>query len=282
MSENWRKLFVSRANAGKNTSKKTLKVPEVRSPLLTNFHRWAGKERVLKLTGKEQLDEAFGGNSWNLGNNLLANMLASPMRTDKVSRIKFPRDLLIQLKLVKTGDEKAGKLATLVPQIDLRKGKTSSYVANSLKLFGSKKVSLGNMVPSAVNDSNTVNISLTDIVLNKDLFTERYRTDMLRCIEDCMNQLHIRHYSEVPVTVEDWDVVLTYSRSNENDIEVVRLKQLPGEPTVIILNLKILENDSIGSLVNGKLKNHDTGVVLKFLKDERLIRLVYSLLNFSK
>ena len=282
MSKDWRKLFVSRGDGTKNSLKKTLKVPEVRSPLLTNFHRWAGKERVLKLTDKEQVTEAVGNSSWDLSKNLFANLLASPMRSDKASRFKFPRDLLIQMKLVQTGNENPGKLATLMPLINMKSGKSSSYVANSLKIFKGKKPSLGQLVPTAVNDSGIANISLSDIVLDKSLFTEKHQEELLQCIENCMTQLVDQRKSSVPVVVEDWDVVLTYDHNNDNDIELVRLKQLPKDPTVIILNLKVVENDSIRALINDKLKNHEVGVVLKFLKDERLIRLVYSLLNFSK
>ncbi|QEU60949.1 Rrg8 [Kluyveromyces lactis] len=282
MSKDWRKLFVSRGDGTKNFLKKTFTVPEVQSPLLTNFHRWAGKERVLKLTDKEQVAETVGNSSWNLSKNLFANLLASPMRSDKASRFKFPRDLLIQMKLVQTGNENPGKLATLVPLIHMKNGNSSSYVANSLKIFKGKKPGLGQLVPTAVNDSGIANISLSDIVLDKSLFTEKHQEELLQCIENCMKQLVDQRKSSVPVVVEDWDVVLTYDHSNDNDIEVVRLKKLPKEPTVIILNLKVVENDSIKDLVNDKLKNHEVGVVLKFLKDERLIRLVYSLLNFSK
>ena len=91
------------------------------------------------------------------------------------------------------------------------------------------------------------------------------------------------HYDNVePVVIEDWDIILTYDENNANDIELVKLKQVQSQPTVIILNLKLLENETFKQLLTGRLKNHELGIVLKILKDEGLIRSVYSLVNFSR
>lgn len=281
MTKDWKQFLVSR---GRKFTKKKLEAPKVQSPLLTNFHQWAGKKRLFEFNDSDEVSKVLGNESWGVSKNLFANILASPMRTDMSKRIKLPRELLIQIKLEPIkNDTNEGKLVALRPQLEISKGGNNSYICNSLRFLQGKRASLGQLVPNSVHSSNTCTLNMNEILMDKRLFTEKYQQDLSECITTLLESLCERTDKEnAPVTVEDWDVILTYDEKNNNDIELVKLKHLPSVPTVIILNLKLLDNDSIGRLINDKLRNHDIGVVLKFLKDERLIKLVYSLLNFSR
>lgn len=274
---NWKDLLVTEAKKG--NARRIARAPEVLSPLMTSFHKWAGKKRKLLFEDEKQYDTATGG-EWNLDKNLFAKILQSPIRMDHSSRFKVPRDLMIQMKLEPT-KEKDGRIAILKPQLENSAKLPSSYVGNSLKLFMGKKVNLGQLVPTFVHDSKTINISMNEIILDKSVFTEEYKHEMMNLLEKSLKDLLVLNENREKTVVENWDIILIYDKDNKNDIELIKIKGLQGEPLVVRLNLGLLENESLDDLINGRLKNHEVGVVLKLLKDERLISLVYKFLNFS-
>lgn len=156
---------------------------------------------------------------------------------DQASRVKIPRDLMIQMK-VEPVSNVPNKIAQLIPQLKPYNKGSSSYVANSLKLFEEKGIPLQQLIPAFVHDSRTVSISPDEINLDRKIFSEKYKADLIRLVETSL--LDRAHYDNVePVVIEDWDIILTYDENNANDIELVKLKQVQSQPTVIILNLKL-------------------------------------------
>lgn len=102
------------------------------SPLVTNFERWSDKRRKLYFEDdKAMLDE--GLQDFKLENNLFASMLASPMRCERLTRQRLPKDLLIQLKLKEL--QQAKHSLKLVPTALHQKGNKSSYLLNSGKII---------------------------------------------------------------------------------------------------------------------------------------------------
>ncbi|ODV98324.1 hypothetical protein PACTADRAFT_185195 [Pachysolen tannophilus NRRL Y-2460] len=67
----------------------------IKSPVLENFHKYSGKLR--KLSNTFRISES---NVADLNKNIFANMLASPLRQDRVSRLRVPKDFLLPMVFV--------------------------------------------------------------------------------------------------------------------------------------------------------------------------------------
>lgn len=259
--------------------------PTVTTPLLTNFTKWSDKKK--KLSFKSEKDFSSVLPNFHLEKNLLAQLLASPMRCDRVTRLKVPKDFLIQLKLKKLNNNEAerdaskrNKTLELLPLVEHSRISQSSYVSNSLQTLADKSTSFGKWIPMSVLTSDMRNFSVSEIDFEKNTFLSQYKQDMLHLIMEGLKELVTTQKERTPVILEDWDILVTYDASNPIDLELKTLSQT-DRLTIIVLNLARANSEELESMVNGPLKNNDSGIVLKFLKSESLVRLVYKLLAFS-
>lgn len=257
--------------------------PTIETPLLTHFHKWSGKKRLLYFSNEQ--DFANNLPILNLKHNIFAKLLSSPMRLDKFSKIKIPRDLLLQLKVQalksnSSNNENSNKLGRLVPMLVPNNKTQSSYVANNLRVI--YKSNLTSLLPKFIINSNIRYFELSDIELNKEIFAIEYKNQLESLVKSKL-ETFIKKQSKnpKPVLLKNWDVLITY---NANDDHVLKFKKLKNEDNsiIIILNLKSLENESLDVLINGVSRDENQGIILKTRKDGQLIKLIYNLVTFLK
>lgn len=101
-----------------------------RSPLLAHPEKWSGQRRVLDLKSVAHLPQN------SLNHNHYARALASPIRTDRVSKvIQVPRDLLLTLSIKRKDDQ-----LWLLPNVTSEKSLSSnSYITNSRRTLSAVK-----------------------------------------------------------------------------------------------------------------------------------------------
>lgn len=92
------------------------------SPLLTRFECWSDKKRKLFFQDyKEYAD--LGVTDFELDTNTLAGLIASPMRSERNSRSRAPKGLLIQLKPTSKKQ--------LKPIVHHYRSRVSTYICNN-------------------------------------------------------------------------------------------------------------------------------------------------------
>lgn len=107
-------------------TKPQAQAPIPTTPLLTNFENWSDKRRKLFFRDYKEYQDLKLPN-FKLETNTLAQKLASPMRSERNSRSRVPKDLLIQLKPVKENN----KRTTLKPIIHHYHNAVSTYICNN-------------------------------------------------------------------------------------------------------------------------------------------------------
>ncbi|AGO10078.1 AaceriAAR088Wp [[Ashbya] aceris (nom. inval.)] len=257
--------------------------PDIESPLVTHFHRWAGNR--IRLSFSEA--ELHAGESqrilpdWNLRGNLFAGLLAAPMRWDRLGNIRIPKSFLMQTKAKALAEPADGKLLRIVGVLDERGPGSSSYVPQSMTALQRAKQAM--FVPVALQQSDMRYFSTEEITVDKDALLVEYSAQLVSKVKEGLSALlAINETSHERVELEDWDVVVTYDPKNVNDIELRKCKGIPGSPVVIILNMCCLQCAELEELINLRLKNHEYGLVLKVLKNERLLKFMYRLITFSR
>lgn len=239
------------------------------SPLVTNFERWSDKRRKLYFEDdKTMLDE--GLQDFKLENNVFASMLASPMRCERLTRQRVPKDLLIQLKLQKLPDVQGAKHSLkLVPTALHQKGNKSSYLLNSGKIIKKNAKLSPSWIPIPALLSGMRYFKVSDVFIDRDNFLEEYSKETQEYLESELNK--VKNYETV---LRNWSIVVAYDEGNTNSIELLSM----GALEILKLNLGCLGCASpLRQIVEFK-SNHDLGFVLELPRDEKIVKLLYRLL----
>ncbi|AAS50453.2 AAR088Wp [Eremothecium gossypii ATCC 10895] len=268
---------------GRKMRKTRPTLPNVESPLVTHFHRWAGKRIRLSFLAAE-LGTREGQHilpDWNLRGNLFAGLLAAPMRWDRLGNLRVPKSFLMQTKARALEAPSDGKLVKIISVVEERGPGSSSYVPQSKAALQRAKQAM--FVPVALQQSDMRYFSSEEIAVDKDTLLAEYSAQLISKVKEGLEVLlSMSGTSHERVELEDWDVVVTYDPDNANDIELRKCKGIPGDPVVIILNMGCLKCTELEELVNLRLRNHEYGLVLKVLKNERLLKFMYRLITFSR
>ncbi|CCD22626.1 Rrg8p NDAI_0A04700 [Naumovozyma dairenensis CBS 421] len=165
-----------------------MKQPISPSVLLTGFERWSGKRKKLYFRSNNEITSKVS--NFNLRENIFANILSSPMRLDKVSRVKLPKELLIQLNITKhhtISTKKPLKLSAAVQNVG--EGK-SSYVLNNYKELSKLFKSAASWLPIPSSSSSNNYFNISDVHIDQNLLTE-YKELLLKTVSDgllgCVN-----------------------------------------------------------------------------------------------
>lgn len=248
------------------------------SPLLTNFEKWSDKRKKLYFSNENAM-KSKGLKDFQLKDNVFASLIASPMRCEKITRIKAPKDLLIQLKLKKLQNHHNGKYRLeLVPMAEHSKLNKSSYVVNSKNILRSQIRSATSWIPTPALISNMRYFNVSDVEIDKENFLKNYVEGLQQLIEDGLNSM-----GALPSIPElcDGDVVVSYDKENLRNFEILRLKSSEGNNKMAALfNLACLEDEKWAQLIIEKFKNHNMGIVLNLTREEKLIKRIYNLLTY--
>ncbi|CCK68418.1 Rrg8p KNAG_0A07650 [Huiozyma naganishii CBS 8797] len=236
------------------------KVAAVASPLLTNFEKWSGKKIRLNL-GKVEFE--------NLSENLFAQVLSSPNRLDRISRLKMPSDLLLQMKLDLSECSKSLKL----PLHSDKSGK-NSYVVNSLAMLKSKIKSAASVLPLHILASNNANMK--GVALNRDKLLRDYQDSMTETIASQLNRV-----SRVPKSVNQNDIFVVYDDKATSAIELREVTDPTNSKTstqVIVFNFAHLAPlQPLKQIIDSTT---DKRIHLSMASNQELIKLIFKYLSF--
>ncbi|AMD20690.1 HDL054Wp [Eremothecium sinecaudum] len=251
------------------------------SPLVKDFHKWSGKQRRLFYSQEDVDHDPRLGlmTNWNLTSNFFAGLLKSPIRLDKHSRAKVPRDLLIKLKMEELPPNEEGKLIKITPTFSDAKSLQSSYVSASSQVL--ENIFFRVLLPKSINGSAMRYYDKKEILSDKAALVDEFRESSLKLITEGLTALLNDQQSAAYKDLEDWDILVTYDTSNPNDIEIRKCQNLKNKPTIIMFNLKVLENKDLEDMFSSRVKNPHGGIVLKLLKNKILLNCMYKLIAFS-
>ncbi|SCV03113.1 LAMI_0H05578g1_1 [Lachancea mirantina] len=162
------KCLLRARKAVRQTSK-----PIDQSPMIENFHKWAGKKQKLYFQSVRDADlklRLFG-----LQNNVYADVLASPMRQDTIAKARIPRDLLLKLKLV----PKLKQSKDLIYEVDSAiccdetKG-IPFYVVNNRDFLMKNSKTHKQWLPVNLHTSQSRMIALPDVDFNVNRLLNRH------------------------------------------------------------------------------------------------------------
>lgn len=236
------------------------------SPLVTNFERWSDKRRKLYFEDdKAMLDE--GLQDFKLENNLFASMLASPMRCERLTRQRLPKDLLIQLNLKEL--QQAKHSLKLVPTALHQKGNKSSYLLNSGKIIKKNAKLSPSWIPIPALLSGMRYFKVSDVFIDREDFLEEYYKETQEYLESELNKV-----KNCETVLRNWSIVVAYDEGSTNLIELLSM----GTLEILKFNLDCLVCASpLRQIVESK-SNHDLGLVLQLPRDEKIVKLLYRLL----
>lgn len=266
--------------SGRIASPNTTKASDVKnplSPLLTNFEKWSDKRRKLYFSNENAMISK-GLKNFQLKGNVFASLIASPMRCERITRIKAPKDFLIQLKLKRLQHHNGKHRLQLVPMAEHSKLNKSSYVVNSKKVLASQVRSATSWIPTPALISDMRYFNVSDVEIDKENFSKSYVEELQQLVEDGLNSM-----SALPSQPElcNGDVLVSYDTKNVRNFEILRLKSCEGNDIMVALfNLACLEDEKWAQLIMEKFKNHDMGIALKLTREEKLIKHIYSLLTY--
>lgn len=263
-------LVTKRLRGVRKNGPKAIQVPE--SPLLTNFEKWSDKKRKLYFADEKSMISR-GLENFNLDHNVFASLLASPMRCERTSRQKVPKDFLTQLKL-KNLPHKVGKhsLQLGVSNADVKGGKTS-YVLNSNELLKKNAKSATSWIPIPALMSNMRYFNVSDVLVDKENMAKDCVIELRRCFEREIVRLP---KNQKNVQLENWDIVVRFESKSEKPFELINCDSLK----VIAFNLGYLDAESWVSKAVHSHRNHELGLVLKLPRDSELVKHVYRLWAF--
>lgn len=242
------------------------------SPLISNFENWSGKPRKLYLRDARSMKRQ--GLPYELNSNMFAQLLASPMRLDKITRVRAPKELLVQIKLRKADTDISaarGKPFELRPSFGMERGHPTSYVSNSVALVHKYASSAMKWLPSSAN-STIRHINQADVATQPEWYSQAYTEQMLGSLREALSST-LMHLGKAP-------------ESDPRDVIIVCNPQLPAislrksENTFIALattvfNLYPIKDPELEKVVN----NRD--IELCSSKHRSLCFLIYRLLAFQ-
>lgn len=187
ISEELYKKILIPINKKRTVSKASILV----SPLITNFERWSGKKIKLQRSEIEPI---------NLQNNVFANILASPVRLDRVSKTRLPRLLLNQINLnLKDKDLKLGAGKALKEQ--------HSYVLTPLRILQKNVKAAATLLPLHVLSSGKLNLS--SMKMDTQTMLTSYKAELLQELTKQLTCLKPN---------PDGDITLTYDKNNSQTV----------------------------------------------------------------
>ncbi|GAV53254.1 hypothetical protein ZYGR_0AI05380 [Zygosaccharomyces rouxii] len=249
------------------------RVPHLTTPLVTKFEKWSGKRKKLFFQNESQI-LSYGIKNFELNNNPFAQILSSPMRSERNCKTKMPKEFLMQLKLSPTQDIDSSKSLELVPAVQHSKLDKNSYVVNSRDLLSQQLNSSGKWVPIAALTSQMRSFQMQDVGIDRSNFLAKYEEMLSSLLQD-----RLIDASASKLEPHDGDVVVCFDDNCNKPIEIRRCESIQNKKVkVIVFNLKYI-GLAWEQLIN-EHKTHQEGIVIRFSKNEETIKLLYQILAY--
>ena len=209
--------------------------PSSKSPLVTDFQKWGGRKKRLYFKRSTDL-EALRIPDFKLDRNVFAKLLVSPMRYDRLSRVKLPRELMIQVKTSLDGRSLPS------PMVTHTKERKNAYLVNSIDCIKESVKSAALLVPLDILTSR--GIPSQSKALSERVDVSVMFQDYLRDLEEVvLNGLS----SVKEISPKGVDVCVIYDESDPNSVGF-KMFQLGGEE-------RKLPYFNLGTLGDEKWKN---------------------------
>ncbi|KAH3900879.1 Rrg8p SCDLUD_002336 [Saccharomycodes ludwigii] len=199
--------------------------------------------------------------NFQLGTNMLAQLLGSPMRKDRLTMIKSPKDFLLQLKLIRVNDE---DLKLDLSRKHSKKGE-STYITNKstyVNVLLPKMTSA--IIPLRAVRSSLLKIDAKQIINSNDMkpVIEKYENWLIHAFKAKMGKL----LGKLPAE-SSTDVCII----NKNDEEGIQIN--PNAKKTLIFNIKNIP---------GSDKYRDISISLSVKTDLEMIKFIYKLIMYYK
>ncbi|SCV01001.1 LANO_0F09648g1_1 [Lachancea nothofagi CBS 11611] len=235
-----------------------------RSPLISNFEKWAGKPRKLYFRSVDSVPRPSYFKT-TLKGNLFAQLLSSPMRLDKLTRVRAPKELLLQVKLVDKSDD--GKKSFGVDSYAQHfSGGPTSYVSNNETLLRKQGASFMKWVPTSSLNATIRHISHTEILQPSISIAELSKRTLIDKVHQGLLQISNR---DVGRDSQNYDIRVI-SDSGLSDKLIVDSK---GRTT---LNFGHIDDPTL----QGLFKGSRAGIFLEIKNHKVLCFMMYKLLAF--
>lgn len=217
--------------------------------------------------------------------NLFASLLSSPMRCDKIAKLKTPQDMLIKLKVrqSKTAEvdspQKQIDSFNLLPVVKSDKIGQSSYVTNNLRALENDAKKANNALPTSVRNSTMRSIESSEIKVDITSIIANNKQGLLNLIKKELKKHQVAEREPLLETTNDV-VFLVFDDKLDNDIEIGPSKE-GGERKTITLNLKNLGHSELGRIMGADFVEGGRRIFLRFSQHQELIIAVYKLLAVS-
>ncbi|CAI4055086.1 hypothetical protein SUVZ_16G3870 [Saccharomyces uvarum] len=242
------------------------------SPVVTHFEKWSDKRKKLYFKDeKEMMEENHLGN-FDLENNVYGRLLASPMRAEKISKLKSCRELLIPLKVIPMvgNDQHAENKLKLAPILDYSKPYKSSYILNSASIVRDNLAAATSWFPLSILQGSPSR----KLVVDATTFLSEYNVQLRELIISRLSEI-----KSVEPSSKD-RVLLIYDETKTIPIEVQHVKGAGGlKFTQSIFNLGCLRMLALESMINKDAIKE--GIYLDANNDKDLIKHLYRCILFS-
>ncbi|SCU97993.1 LADA_0H09824g1_1 [Lachancea dasiensis] len=240
------------------------------SPLISNFAKWSDKPKRLYFRENSEWTQVV--DSSNLRGNLFAELLSSPMRMDRITRLRAPCNLLTQIKLGPKAESVEGDKGQfeLAPAIPPTKGDATSYVNNNETSLRKNGAAFLKWIPTSTFNSTIRHIGPQDVIRPTQPI-----------VDSCKAQLINEVQQKISFTISNGESETTFgppnrrikviSDSNETDTIIVH----PELGTTF--NLKDINDSELQRI----LKMLPNGIHLDFAVDKQLCMAIYRLLQFG-
>lgn len=241
------------------------------SPLLTNFEKWSDKKRKLYFRN-DTLMSTQGLGNLQLERNLFASLLASPMRCDRLSRSKIPKDFLTQLKLKELEHKTKHSLELVAVGKDTKGGK-SSYVVNSNALLNANSKSPQAWIPTPALMSNMRYFNVPDVLVDRENIVGNYVLELRERLKEELGKLK---KNDTAVTLQNWDVVVSSEIGAQKSLEVIQWKSV----NIIVFNVRFLDRAPWVDQAVQPHRNHELGLVLRLPEHKAVLKHLYRVWAF--
>ncbi|CAR27261.1 hypothetical protein ZYGR_0I05350 [Zygosaccharomyces rouxii] len=249
------------------------RVPDLTTPLVTKFEKWSGKRRKLFFQNESQI-HSYGIKDFELSNNLFAQLLSSPMRSERNCKTKMPKEFLMQLKLSSTQNNDSSKSLGLAPVVQHSKLNKNSYVVNSRDILSQQISSSTKWVPIAALTSQMRFFQMQDVAIDKSNFLNKYEEMLNSLLRD-----RLISASASKLEPQDGDVIVRFDKDGNRPIEIGQCKSIGNkEVKAILTNLKYI-GPTWEQLIN-EHRNHEEGIVIRFSENEEAVKLLYKMLAY--
>ncbi|CAI1780674.1 hypothetical protein SEUBUCD646_0P03830 [Saccharomyces eubayanus] len=243
------------------------------SPIVTNFEKWSDKRKKLYFKDEKEMMEKNNLGNFDLENNVYGRLLASPMRAEKISKLKSCRELLIPLKVIPMvgNDQHAeNSMLKLAPILDYSKPYKSSYILNSASIVRDNLAAATSWFPLSILQGS----ASRKLVVNTATFLSEYDVQLRELIISRLSEI-----KSVGPSSKD-SVLLIYNETSTIPIEVQRVKGADGlEFTQSIFNLGCLQTFASEPMINKDVIKE--GIYLDANNDKDLIKHLYRFVLFS-